>query len=170
MPDWLAFTSKSNGVANVLKTGCKVCVAYDPASPPNPVPTPLDFSAIWDTGATNSVVTMDVVNACGLKPIGIAQSHGAHGVKTVDVYLVNILLPNSVLAYSIRVGLGDLPSGSHVLIGMDIISQGDFAVTNFQGLTWFSFRCPSQAHIDYVEVHAQKTAKKTQKKKHGKKR
>ena len=37
-----------------------------------------------------------------------------------------------------------------VLIGMDIITQGDFAVTNRCGRTKFSFRFPSQADIDFV--------------------
>jgi hypothetical protein len=36
---------------------------------------------------------------------------------------------------------------------MDLISQGDFAVTNFQGLTKFSFRVPSLRHIDFVQEH-----------------
>lgn len=34
---------------------------------------------------------------------------------------------------------------------MDIISRGDFAVTNFAGKTTFSFRVPSIQRIDFVE-------------------
>jgi len=33
---------------------------------------------------------------------------------------------------------------------MDIITQGDFAVTNHNGVTKFSFRTPSMEHIDFV--------------------
>jgi hypothetical protein len=33
---------------------------------------------------------------------------------------------------------------------MDIISMGDFAVTNFSGVTQFSFRVPSMEAIDFV--------------------
>ena len=40
---------------------------------------------------------------------------------------------------------------SDVLIGMDIISRGDFAITHPGGRTKFSFRVPSQADIDFVE-------------------
>jgi len=36
---------------------------------------------------------------------------------------------------------------------MDIISQGDFTVTNYGGTTKFSFRIPSQKHIDFFEQH-----------------
>ena len=39
-----------------------------------------------------------------------------------------------------------------ILIGMDIISLGDFSVSNFNGKTQFTFRIPSQAHTDYVQV------------------
>ena len=33
---------------------------------------------------------------------------------------------------------------------MNIINTGDFAVTNYNGVTKFSFRVPSLAHIDFV--------------------
>jgi len=34
---------------------------------------------------------------------------------------------------------------------MDVISLGDFAVTNFNGKTMFSFRTPSMAEIDFTK-------------------
>lgn len=37
-----------------------------------------------------------------------------------------------------------------VIIGMDIISKGDLAITNFGGRTVLSFREPSLETIDYV--------------------
>jgi hypothetical protein len=43
-----------------------------------------------------------------------------------------------------------LPKGIDVVIGMDIVTRGDFAVTNRDGRTTFSFRIPSQSHIDFV--------------------
>ena len=44
-----------------------------------------------------------------------------------------------------------LPPGLDVVIGMDIITRGDFAVTNLDGKTTFSFRIPSLADIDFVQ-------------------
>ena len=41
--------------------------------------------------------------------------------------------------------------GADVLIGMDIISKGDFAVTHPEGKTQFMFRVPTQADIDFVK-------------------
>ncbi|MCH7956663.1 MAG: hypothetical protein IIB63_03820, partial [Proteobacteria bacterium] len=67
-----------------------------------------------------------------------------------ETYLVNIGLPNSVLFYGVRVTKGTLSSGANLLIGMNIITKGDFAVSNFNGVTKFTFRVPSTGHIDFV--------------------
>lgn len=45
---------------------------------------------------------------------------------------------------------GLLNTDTDFLIGMDIITLGDFAVTNVNGKTVFSFRYPSCEKIDYV--------------------
>ena len=50
-------------------------------------------------------------------------------------------------------------SDTDFLIGMDIITLGDFSVTNVDNATTFSFRYPSCETIDYV-----KQAKKMNKK------
>ncbi len=44
--------------------------------------------------------------------------------------------------------------GADVLIGMDIIGAGDFAVTNLNGKTTFSYRYPSMERIDFVKASA----------------
>ena len=64
---------------------------------------------------------------------------------------MNIALPNKVAFSNVRVTKGTL-AGSDVLIGMDIISQGDFAVTNTEDQTVFSFRIPSIQRIDFVKA------------------
>ena len=69
------------------------------------------------------------------------------GVITSPVYLISVLLPNNVGFPSLRVTLGNF-TGGDVLIGMDVMGQGDFCVTNFRGKTTFSFRIPSLEEID----------------------
>ncbi len=34
---------------------------------------------------------------------------------------------------------------------MDIIVNGDFAITNYGGMTWWTFRVPSNEPIDFVK-------------------
>ena len=111
----------------------------------------VQFDAIWDTRATNSVITQDVVDACGLAATRMAKVYHVDGSSLVETYLVNIGLSNNVSYHGVRVTKGNLPNGADILIGMNIINTGDFAVTNFNGITKFSFRVPSVEHIDFVE-------------------
>lgn len=116
-----------------------------------PQPPMETFDAIWDTGATNSVITQAVVTACGLTPSGVTDvRHAAGKSEKVPTYLVNIGLPNGVGYPGVRVSIGQF-SGGDILIGMDIIGTGDFAVTNVNGATKFSFRHPSMEVIDFVQ-------------------
>ena len=39
------------------------------------------------------------------------------------------------------------------IIGMDVNTLGDMAITNVGGQTWMSFRTPSTMAIDYVVEH-----------------
>jgi len=85
--------------------------------------------------------------------------HGVHGEETSPVFFVNIELPNMGFS-NIAVTLRKLPKGTDVLIGMDIIARGDFAITNHGGNTVFTFRCPSDGKIDFVaEQKAERTTK-----------
>ena len=109
-----------------------------------------EFTALWDTGATNSVISQSIVDKCGLVPTGVTPVHHADGTSLQETYLVNIGLPNGV-AYSAKpVTKAQLTGGIEALIGMDIITTGDFAVTNFEGRTKFTFRVPSLEHFDFV--------------------
>lgn len=148
-----SFTVASNGgLLNVLQTQCHIAPAYDPrAAGPHPDFKP--FQAVWDTGASASVITQRVVDQCGLKPIGMVEVHGVHSKEICPVYLVNVGLPNHVGVESVRVTLGRMVNAD-VLIGMDIIGIGDFAVTNKNGVTVFTFRVPSSVCIDFVKEHA----------------
>ena len=110
----------------------------------------VEFDALWDTGATGSVISQRVVDACGLQPTGTRKVYHAQGeADDVPAFLINIGLPNNVEIHGLPVIFGVL-QGVSVLIGMDIIGMGDFAVTNRDGRTRFSFRIPSRASIDFV--------------------
>jgi predicted aspartyl protease len=150
-----AFTVTHNGRVNVLKSKVHIAKALNPSFFPKP-PSPKDiaaieFTAIWDTGATGSVITQKVIDDCALKPIGIAMVHTPMGEGMSPVYLGSIFLPNKVIIPEIRMVRGIVTGDAEVLIGMDIISQGDFAVTNKDGKTTFSFRTPSIECIDFVK-------------------
>lgn len=138
------------GLARVLASDCHVCAAFDPATTPAAhQPTYQKFSAIWDTGASGSVITQNVVDVCGLKPITFTKVyHGGGATDLAEVYLVNILLLNNVQVHTIQATKLNI-NGADVLIGMDIITLGDLTISNI-GRTVMSFRIPSLGAVDYV--------------------
>jgi hypothetical protein len=75
--------------------------------------------------------------------------HGVHGPEDAEVYVASLRLPNNVAFSSVEVTKGKL-RGADILIGMNVITTGDFSITNLKGNTVFSFRFPSQHEIDYV--------------------
>jgi hypothetical protein len=86
-----AFTYVTRSIASVLITPIFICAAYDPQGKDES--TFRQYSAIWDTGATKTMVTQHVVEDCGLVPTAQSRVQGIFGVKTVNGYLVNITLP-----------------------------------------------------------------------------
>ena len=145
----LCLTLRHNGCVHVLRTTCEVGEGFDLAKLPAP-PFWSPFTAIWDTGATGCVITDAVVQQCKLAPIGMTRVSGVHGTQDAEVYVVSLRLPNGVGFNSVEVTKGQL-AGADMLIGMNVITTGDFALTNLNGNTVFSFRHPSQHEIDYVK-------------------
>ena len=116
---------------------------------------------IWDTGATGSVITPAIAHELGLRPIDQKMVHAAGTQGMKNVYLVNLHLPNNHTIESIRVTEADLTSpGLEGLIGMDVISHGDFCVTHASGDTVVTFRIPSCGEVDYVKEKRQSVASK----------
>lgn len=139
-----AFTIKSTvGIQRVLVTSVIII---------NPVTNnSLQIKAIWDTGASGSVISKNVSSSLGLIPTGKAYVNTANGVAHQNTFTSKIVLPNNVNISDVSVTEVDaLSEGCDALIGMDIITLGDFSITNYKGSTCMSFRFPSLHEIDYV--------------------
>ena len=109
-------------------------------------------TALWDTGATSSCVSERVVKELNPPLRGKTTIRTPSGEDVANIYEVNILLPNKVnvertLVIESKIG----NQGIDVLIGMDIIAIGDFAVSNFDGKTSFTFRIPSRKRINFLK-------------------
>ena len=98
--------------------------------------------AIWDTGASQTVITHRLMVKLNLVPIETELVHGINSKQTVDVVAISIKLPNGLLIPDVRVFVCDIPSPIDMLIGMDIIQRGDFHISNATGRTLFSFVIP----------------------------
>ena len=104
-------------------------------------------SAAWDTGAQFTLISPRVVEALGLNPSGKGQYMGIGGDQESDTFFVHIGLPNGQLKRYVNAYCADLDDYD-VLLGMDIITQTDFLITNKDGKTIFQFRTPSEGGVE----------------------
>jgi len=125
----------------------------------------IETYALWDTGATNSVISTELAERIKLPIIDKAQTTGVHGTNEVNVYLLDFFLMNNIAFNNRKVTSGKLSykdgvdNGKDIgiLIGMDIIALCDFTITqelNTEGIpcTIVSVRYPSaQIPINYYE-------------------
>ena len=154
-----AFTFSSNGRLSELRTD--VGIKPHRAATNQSI---FECQAIWDTGATSSVIPSQVVESLGLKPVDVGQFKGFDGKSILcPIYLVDIALPNKFIVPGVPVAGGPNITGAEALIGMDIISLGDFAVTNLKSKTQFTFRMPSMAKLDFMKDIRREAVKKQKK-------
>ena len=98
-----AFTTRYNGRANVLKTDVGICLPHTQEQAKTEKIEIKKYLAIWDTGATGSVITKKVASDLNLKPITVKEVYHAAGKSIANVYLVNILLPDDVMVPNVKV-------------------------------------------------------------------
>lgn len=140
-----AFTLKANGTLFVLNTDVTI------SSKDNDIAIEKKYRGIWDTGASKTSIDKRVVKELNLKPVSIGTLKTANGEILVNIYYINIMLPNEVTITNILAPESILGEDIDILIGMDVIRFGDFSITNANGNTTFSFRIPSVSEIDYTK-------------------
>lgn len=156
------FTTRCAGTVSRLETVIRISENFNPDVPI------FDFSkpslsnervlnAVWDTGATRSVISKEIAETLNLRFAGFTRLGGAHVTRTSRTFLVCIYLPNRVYFDNVRVAEITFPAPSvehpkqiDVLIGMDIISKGDFSISHSKDGTIFSFQCPPCVEIDFT--------------------
>jgi len=137
-----SFTYEYKGISRHLITPAKIESAKNKQKN-------IDINALWDTGAACSLVTRKVALELDLKPISKTFiSTPTDKNAPSNVYLISLYLPNNTIFPGLLVAEGDL-NNCDMLIGMDVINTGDFAVSNFDGRTVFSFRMPSLMRFDF---------------------
>ena len=87
------FTITYNTKVNVLVTDIRVSLPILPNISPASMPV-YSSKAIWDTGASGSVITKKAAEALKLMPISKMQVRGVNSTSVQNVYLVSITLPN----------------------------------------------------------------------------
>lgn len=113
----------------------------------NPIPANRTQSAAWDTGAEISIISPRVVKKLGLTHFAETSIMGIGGDEKVGVYKIHVGLPNGFLYEDLIVYCSDIDDYD-ILIGMDLISQSDFFITNINGNNRFYFQLPAQGKIE----------------------
>lgn len=139
----VAFTIQYQGIARSLTTDITVTSAFDRSKQ-------LKLNGLWDTGATHSSINVKYVKELNLPTVGMCIVNTAGGSVHASQHIIDMTLPNGQ-TLTMHVTATDLVN-TDMLIGMDIISQGDFAISNFEGQTILNFRLPSIAHTDFVKT------------------
>ena len=85
-------------------------------------------NAIWDTGATSSMIAANVAKHLSLTPTSTVAIAGVHGIKDAPCYYVDVLFDNGALLRDIKVAEASNVGGFGLLVGMDIIGKGVFRV------------------------------------------
>ena len=108
--------------------------------------------AQWDTGATGTCISTSVVDTLEMIHSGFVRIQTPSGESVRKTYCIDLVLPNKITVKQLKVNDSEIgKQGIDILIGMDVISGGDFAVSNFMGKTVLSFRVPSEKRTDYVK-------------------
>jgi hypothetical protein len=149
-----AFTARANGRVLRLVSEVEIFPPFGAATTsPAPMTPPTQgkkYQGLYDTGATHSAISPQVVQDLNLASIGARTVGVGGGFLPTTSHLVNIALPNRVMFAMASVAKIVIPGGVDVVIGMDILGMGDFAVTHQSGNTMFSFCFPSRKHIDFT--------------------
>jgi hypothetical protein len=105
----------------------------------------MEVEALWDTGATMTCIKPSLWDRLKLRQSELIEPitmSGIGGDVEADGTLVSIwLAPNFVIELC-PVYIADFPGDEELLIGMDIITMGEFALCNANGKTSCSFAIP----------------------------
>lgn len=101
--------------------------------------------AIWDTGATGTVITKDVFEELDILTIDVIGVSGVNSRSQAHVGIADIVFGDGVLKLTGSRVMACDSIGSEkakMLIGMDIITMGDMSISNYGDTTHFSFAIP----------------------------
>jgi len=128
------FTYEYNGISRHLITPAKIESAKNKQGT-------FDIKALWDTGATCSLIRREVALQLNLQPISKTFiSTPSDKNKPSNVYLISLYLPNNTNFPNLQVAEGEL-NGCDMLIGMDVICNAILLFQTLEGKQHSLFVC-----------------------------
>ena len=100
-------------------------------------------NALWDTGSTESLISEKIVKM--IEPI--LKNKSKYVTRDVviecETYAISLSLSDEITFRDVLMKKADLSDKNvDIIIGMDIISRGDFEIRNYNNLVEFAFRIP----------------------------
>jgi len=103
------------------------------------------ITAMWDTGASDSIVRSELVEALGISPKSAKVTSFGGGVggerKDLRPYSIDLLLSEQMLLSEVQIYSSEI--AFDMIIGLDIISKGCFYIENNGSELKFIFSLPS---------------------------
>jgi len=108
----------------------------------------IPINALWDTGSSESVISCKLVRKLSLQSIGTAFLNGTNSANKTKLYEITFILANQ---QRINLQVTESPqiegSGIDLLIGLDVISMCDFALSTDDKSICMSIRYPSRGSL-----------------------
>jgi predicted aspartyl protease len=97
-----------------------------------------------------SVVSPEIAEKLKLDIVDTIQIVGINGESLAEVAVLSIHFPNGAVIEDVRVAICSMSPGNEMIIGMDVITQMDIAITNGGEQTQLSFAIPPfENRIDF---------------------
>lgn len=115
-------------------------------SPEDGNPNTIRIRALWDTGCSNSIVSKRAADFLQLKPAGersFRTPFGGASLKKMTEAKICVVLGGCRIL--LNVGIDDAPCSDpdcDITLGLDFITQGDFAITHHDQQLVLSFCYP----------------------------
>lgn len=117
--------------------------------------------AIIDTGCTNTSIPTSIVKALDLIPCGTQKMNAVNKSYICNYYVCDILIEDQIqIDNAVLMGLPILldenekevsTANEELVLGMDILSKCDFAITNRNNCTKFTLAYPSKRDLDFTK-------------------
>ena len=109
------------------------------------------LSALWDTGANITCISTRLANKLKLQAsdeviIAVANNKQFRA----DIFYVQLRMGDFTIPLIWVLGI-PMDESKDVIAGMDVITKGDLAITNYNGKTVLSFREPSKESIVFSD-------------------
>lgn len=105
--------------------------------------TKIPIKAIWDTGATGTMISSATAKKAGLISSGVTQISGVHGAQSSKTYTVDIVFGNDFSIPHIKVAEASDMAGFDLLVGMDVIAKGIMLLDGTSGKLRVKFQYPA---------------------------